>query len=99
MTWFLSDDLPEIPADILERLERNFDRGDPGDCEEAERERSSVRRLISMNQKLQWRIVDLQTDLHTANTNVGYLKGHVLDLVAKLGRLGYVASHKRPDRE
>jgi hypothetical protein len=99
VTWFLSDDLPEIPADILERLERNYEHGDPGDYEDAERERSSVRRLVAINQKLQWQIVDLQTDLHTANTNVGYLKGQVRDLVARLGRLGYVASHKPPDRK
>ncbi len=97
MNWFLSDDLPEIPADILERLERDFDRGDPGDHEEAERERSSVRRLIAMNQKLQWRIIELQNDLHTSDTNMGHLKGQVRDLVAKLGRLGYVASHKPPN--
>ena len=98
MSWFQSDDLPEIPADILERLDRKYDPGDPGDSEDAERERSSVRRLVAMNQKLHWRVVELQTDLHTANTNVGYLKGQVMDLVAKLRRLGYEASHKRPDR-
>lgn len=98
MSWFLSDDLPEIPADILERLESRGDRGDAGDSDEAERERSSVRRLVAINQQLHWRVVELQTDLHTANTNIGYLKGQVRDLVAKLRRLGYEASHKRPDR-
>ncbi|MDU8539840.1 hypothetical protein RYA94_23190 [Pseudomonas syringae pv. actinidiae] len=96
MCWFLSDDVPQIPADILERLESRFDRGDPSDLADAERERSSVRRMIAINQQLNWRIVELQTDLHTANTNIGYLKGQVQDLVKKLHRLGYQPSHKPP---
>jgi hypothetical protein len=91
--WFLSDDLPQIPADILERLESGFDRGDVAD---AERERSSVRRVVAINKELNWRIVELQTDLHTANTNIGYLKAQVQDLVKRLHRLGYEPSHKPP---
>jgi hypothetical protein len=94
--WFLSDDLPQIPADILERLESGFDRGDPGDMADAERERSSVRRVVAINKELNWRIVELQTDLHTANTNIGYLKAQVQDLVKRLHRLGYEPSHKPP---
>lgn len=98
MSWFLSDDLPEIPADILERLEGRGDRGDVGDIDDAERERSSLRRLAAINQQLNWRVVELQNDLHTANTNIGYLKGQVQDLVRKLHRLGYEPSHKPPSR-
>lgn len=98
MSWFLSDDLPEIPADILERLESRGDRGDAGDANDAERERSSLRRVVAINQQLNWRIVELQTDLHTANTNIGYLKGQVQDLVKRLHRLGYEPSHKPPGR-
>ena len=49
MSWFLSDEIPEIPADILEKLENRFDRGDCFDVAEAERERSSVRRVIAIN--------------------------------------------------
>nr|BCU00335.1 hypothetical protein [uncultured bacterium] len=96
MSWFLSDDLPEIPADILERLEARFDRGDPGDVDENERERSSVRRVVAINQQLTWRVVQLQNELHTANTNIGYLKGQVQDLVRRLHRMGYEPSHNSP---
>lgn len=98
MSWFLSDDLPEIPADILERLECRSDRGDAGDIDDAERGRSSLRRVVAINQQLNWRVVELQNDLHTANTNIGYLKGQVQDLVRKLHRLGYEPSHKPPSR-
>lgn len=36
MSWFSSDDLPEIPADILEKLDSRFDRGDCFDVPEAD---------------------------------------------------------------
>lgn len=96
MSWFLSDDLPEIPADILDRLEARFDPGDPGDVDENERERSSVRRVVVINQQLTWRVVQLQNELHTANTSIGYLKSQVQDLVRRLHRMGYEPSHKPP---
>jgi hypothetical protein len=96
MSWFLSDELPEIPADILDRLDVRFDTGDPGDMVDMERERSSVRRMVAINQQLTWRVVELQNELHTANTNIDYLKVRVQDLVRRLNRLGYEPSHKPP---
>ena len=98
VSWFLSDDLPQIPADILERLDRRFDSGDLGDIDEAERERSSMRQVVAINQQLNWRVVSLQNELHTATTNIGYLKGQVQDLVKRLHRLGYEPSQKPPTR-
>ncbi|MGC6373663.1 hypothetical protein [Pseudomonas sp. S2.OTC.A_B10] len=96
MSWFISDDFPEIPADILDRLEARYDRGDPGDVDEVERERSGVRRVVAINQQLSWRVIELQNELHTANTSIGYLKGQVQDLVRKLHSIGYEPSHKPP---
>ena len=57
MSWFLSDEIPEIPADILEKLENRFDRGDCFDVAEAECERSSVRRVIAINQMIHRRLI------------------------------------------
>ena len=96
MSWFLSDDIPEIPADILEKLENRFDRGDCFDVAEAERERSSVSRVIALNQRLHWRLVELQSDLITANTNMGYMREQVHDLVQNLRKAGAMPTHKPP---
>ena len=96
MTWFLSDDLPEIPADILDRLERDFDRGDCFDVAEAERERSSVRRLVAIIQKMNWRVVELQTDLNSEKTNAGYMRDHIKELVRRQRSMGFEYSHKQP---
>ncbi|MBD8483922.1 hypothetical protein [Pseudomonas coleopterorum] len=98
MDWFLSNDLPEIPADILEQLESRSDRGDAGDSTDAELERSSLRRVIAINQQLNWRIVELQNDLHTSNTNLDHMKIQVKDLIRRLDRLGCAPSHKPPNR-
>lgn len=75
-----------------------YDPGDVSDIAHLERERSSVRRLVAIHQQLTWRVVELQTDLHTANTNIGCLKGQVQDLVRRLQRMGYEPSHKPPSR-
>lgn len=96
MSWFLSDEIPEIPADILEKLENRFDRGDCFDVAEAERERSSVSRVIALNQRLHWRLIELQSDLITANTNMGYMREQVHDLVQKLRKAGAMPTHKPP---
>ena len=96
MSWFLSDEIPEIPADILEKLENRFDRGDCFDVAEAERERSSVRRVIAINQQIHHRLIELQTDLITANTNMGYMREQVQDLVQKLRKAGAMSTHKAP---
>ena len=98
MSWFLSDEIPEIPADILEKLENRFDRGDCFDVAEAEaeRERSSVRRVIAINQQIHHRLIELQTDLITANTNMGYMREQVQDLVLKLRKSGSMPTHKPP---
>ena len=96
MSWFLSDEIPEIPADILENLENRFDRGDCFDVAEAERERSSVRRVIAINQRIHHRLIELQTDLITANTNMGYMREQVQDLVQKLRKSGSMPTHKSP---
>lgn len=96
MSWFLSDEIPEIPADILEKLENRFDCGDCFDVAEAERERSSVSRVIALNQRLHWRLIELQSDLITANTNMGYMREQVHDLVQKLRKTGAMPTHKPP---
>ena len=96
MSWFSSDDLPEIPADILEKLDSRFDRGDCFDVPEAERERSSVLRVVAICQRANWKIVQMQTDLNAAETNMGYMREQIQDLVKKLRQSGYVHSHKQP---
>lgn len=98
MSWFLSDEIPEIPADILEKLENRFDRGDCFDVADAERERerSSVRRVIAINQRIHHRLIELQSDLITANTNMGYMREQVQDLVQKLRKAGAMPTHKAP---
>ena len=98
VSWFLSDDVPEIPSDILARLDARYDPGDVADACDIERNRSSLRRVVAINQQLTWRIVQLQNELHTANTNMGYLKIQVQDLVKRLHRMGYEPSHKPPGR-
>ena len=96
MSWFLSDEIPEIPADILEKLESRYDRGDCFDVAEAERERSSVSRVIAINQRLRWRLVDLQSELVSANTSMGYMREQVQDLVQKLRKVRAMPTHKTP---
>lgn len=98
VNWYESDEIPEIPADVLARLDAARDPGDCGDVAEVERERSAMRRVVSINQQLRWKLVELQTDLHTANTHVDSLKIQVQDLVRRLQRMGYEASHKPPAR-
>ena len=99
MTWFLSDDIPEIPADILARLESPIDPGDCFDVAEAERERSSVRRVIAINQLLYWRMAELRTQLEAATTNMGYQREQIQGLVKTLSRIGHAPSHKPPKRD
>lgn len=99
MTWFLSDEIPEIPADILARLESPIDPGDCFDVAEAERERSSVSRVIAINQQLYWRMAELRTKLEAATTNMGYQRDQIQGLVKTLSRLGHVPSHKPPERD
>lgn len=98
MEWFQSDDIPDIPADILARLESTFDTGDCFDVAELERERSSVRRVIAINQQLYWRMAQLRTQLEAATTNLGYQRDQIQGLVKTLSRLGHVPSHKLPER-
>ena len=98
MDWFQSDDIPDIPADILARLESTLDTGDCFDVAEAERERSSVSRVIAINQQLYWRMAQLRTELEAANTNLGYQRDQIQGLVKTLSRLGHVPSHKPPVR-
>lgn len=98
MTWFLSDEIPEIPADILARLESPLDPGDCFDVAEAERERSSVSRVIAINQQLYWRMAELRTKLEAVTTDMGYQRDQIQGLVKMLSRLGHVPSHKPPER-
>lgn len=99
MDWFLSDEIPEIPADILARLESPLAPGDCFDVAEAERERSSVSRVIAINQQLYWRMAELRTKLEAATTNMGYQRDQIQGLVKTLSRLGHVPSHKPPERD
>lgn len=98
MDWFQSDEIPDIPADILARLEGTHDTGDCFDVAELERERSSVRRVIAINQQLYWRMAQLRTQLEAATTNMGYQRDQIQGLVRTLSRLGHVPSHKPPER-
>lgn len=97
MSWFLCDEMLEIPADILARLESPLDPGDCFDVAEAERERSSVSRVIAINQKLYWQMAELRTQLEAATTNMGYQREQIQGLVKTLSRLGHVPSHKPPE--
>lgn len=96
MSWYLSDDIPQIPADILARLEAGFDRGDCFDDLEFERERGSVRRVIAINQSLQWRVVQLQTDLVSVTTNMAYMRQQIGDLTRRLRQAGLAPSRELP---
>ena len=97
MSWFLCDEMFEIPADILARLEGPLDPGDCFDVAEAERERSSVSRVIAINQKLYWQMAELRTQLEAATTNMGYQREQIQGLVKTLSRLGHVPSHRPPE--
>lgn len=92
MSWFLSDELPEIPADILERLQAHQDDG----YGYTPSERSSVLRMIAINQQLRWRAVQLETDLIAAKTNMGYMREQIEDLVKRLRRTGHEPSINVP---
>lgn len=97
MSWFSSDDLPQIPADILSKLGSGVDHGDCGDVSDAEHDRSSVRRLVAIIQKLNWRVVELQSDLITEKTNNDYMREQIKELVKTSRRLGCLPSRKPPN--
>lgn len=99
MNWFLSDELPQIPADILAKLDSSLDSGDCFDVAEAERERSSVMRVIAINQKIYWRMAELRTQLQEATTSLGHNRDQIQGLVKTLNRLGHAPSHKPPRLE
>lgn len=94
MDWFDSDEIPDIPAEILDQLEPTLDLGDCSDVADFNNERSYLQRVVAINQQLRRQVFDLESDLHTANTYVESLKDQVRDLVSKLHRLGYSPSHK-----
>lgn len=80
MSWFTSDEAFEIPADILVRLENRLDVADSFD----EPERSSVVRVVNICQKIRFRNVQLETELMAAQTNMGYMREQIQDLVRRL---------------
>lgn len=80
MSWFTSDEAFEIPADILVRLENRLDVADSFD----EPERSSVVRVVNICQKIRFRNVQLETELIAAQTNMGYMREQIQDLVRRL---------------
>ncbi|MEC4242149.1 MULTISPECIES: hypothetical protein [Pseudomonas] len=84
MSWFTSDDEFEIPADILDRLENRIDVASRFD----EPERSSVVRVVDIYQKIRWRNVQLETELIAAQTNMGYMREQIEDLVRRLRKTG-----------
>lgn len=84
VSWFTSDDEFEIPADILDRLENRIDVASHFD----EPERSSVVRVIDIYQKIRWRNVQLETELVAAQTNMGYMREQIEDLVRRLRKTG-----------
>lgn len=96
MGWFESD---EIPADILARLDGPLDQGDCFDVVEAERERSSVWRVIAVNQQLYWRMAELRAQLQETTTNMEYQRDQIQGLVKLLRRFGHVPSHKPTGRD
>lgn len=84
MSWFTSDEAFEIPADILVRLENRLDVADSFD----EPERSSVVRVVNICQKIRFRNVQLETELIAAQTNMGYMREQIQDLVRRLRSTG-----------
>lgn len=80
VSWFTSDEAFEIPADILVRLENRLDVADSFD----EPERSSVVRVVNICQKIRFRNVQLETELIAAQTNMGYMREQIQDLVRRL---------------
>lgn len=84
VSWFTSDDEFEIPADILDRLENRIDVASRFD----EPERSSVVRVVDIYQKIRWRNVQLETELIAAQTNMGYMREQIEDLVRRLRKTG-----------
>lgn len=84
VSWFTSDDEFEIPADILDRLENRIDVASRFD----EPERSSVVRVVDIYQKIRWRNVQLETELVAAQTNMGYMREQIEDLVRRLRKTG-----------
>ena len=84
MSWFTSDEAFEIPADILVRLENRLDVADSFD----EPERSSVVRVVNICQKIRFRNVQLETELIAAQTNMGYMREQIQDLVMRLRSTG-----------
>lgn len=96
MTWYLSDEVPEIPGDILDWLDRGFDRGDCGDVAQSEAERSRVRRVVALNQQLHRKLSSVQYELHDAQTSIGHLKGQVQELVRIARRAGWNPTPRGP---
>jgi len=99
MGWFESDEIPEIPADILARLDGPLDQGDCFYVVEDERERSSGGRVIAINQQLYWRMAELRAQLQETTTNMEYQRDQIQGLVKTLRRFGHVPSHKPPGRD
>ncbi|RUT30862.1 hypothetical protein WG29040_23270 [Pseudomonas sp. PAMC 29040] len=83
MSWFASDEEVQIPADILARLESRVGVG----CFD-EPERSSVERMVDIYQKIRWRNIQLETELIAAQTNMGYMREQIEDLVSRLRKTG-----------
>ncbi|MBA6145281.1 MULTISPECIES: hypothetical protein [Gammaproteobacteria] len=86
------EQLPEVPADILDQLEgRGFDMGDISD-----RERSALQRVIAINQRLYRRAWELEHRVEELETHGQYMRQQIVGLVQLTRRLGYEPSTKPP---
>ncbi|EKT4484322.1 hypothetical protein QEM02_004487 [Pseudomonas putida] len=86
------EQLPEVPADILDQLEgRGVDAGDI-----SERERSALQRVIAINQRLYRRAWELEHQVEELETHGQYMRQQIVGLVQLTRRLGYEPSTKPP---
>lgn len=84
--------LPEVPADILALAEgRGTDEGDLGD-----RERSTLQRVIAINQRLYRRAWELERKVEELESHGQSMREQIVGLVQLTRRLGYVPSVKQP---
>lgn len=94
MCWFLSNDMPEIPADILDWLNNRDGSGDQGDV--ATDELTRVRRVVAVNKMLLGQQVKLLSELQVARNNAEDMSGYIRHLVSLTRRLGHEPSHLSP---
>lgn len=94
MPSFLDDPMPEIPADVLAKLEALTDARDSGDI--SERERSALQQVVAINQRLCARVFDLEHRLHQSESFCSEMREQIVGLVQTTRRLGYEPTARAP---